>query len=140
MIGVMELADRYGFRCANIFHAGDGNLHPNIMFDPQVEGSTERVLELGGEIMRLCVDAGGSISGEHGVGLEKRSYMSWIFGEHDLDAQERVHLLQQRWGGLRPVETDLGHVRDRDGLVSGHLGLTFREGAAGHDHAQQEYQ
>jgi glycolate oxidase len=92
MAGVLELCDRYGFRCANIFHAGDGNLHPNIMFDPQVEGSTERVLELGGEIMRLCVDAGGSITGEHGVGLEKRSYMSWIFGEDDLNAMERVRL------------------------------------------------
>lgn len=92
MAGVLELSERYGFRCANIFHAGDGNLHPNIMFDPQVEGSTEQVLELGGEIMRLCVDAGGSITGEHGVGLEKRSYMSWIFGEDDLGAMERVRI------------------------------------------------
>ncbi len=116
MTGVLELADRYGFRCANIFHAGDGNLHPNIMFDPQVEGATERVLELGGKIMRLCVDAGGSITGEHGVGLEKRSYMSWIFGEHDLDAMEGVRLAfgaPDRFNPCKVLPT--GH-----GCASGH--------------------
>jgi len=82
--GVYEVCDRHGFRVANVFHAGDGNLHPNIMFDERVPGATERVLELGEEIMRLCVDAGGSITGEHGVGYEKRNYMSWIFSRDDL--------------------------------------------------------
>ena len=90
--GVLELSERYGFRCANIFHAGDGNLHPNIMFDELEEGATQRVLDLGGEIMRLCVDAGGSISGEHGIGLEKRSYMDWIFDPPDIEAMERIRL------------------------------------------------
>ena len=116
MAGVLELSERYGFRCANIFHAGDGNLHPNIMFDPQVEGATERVLELGGEIMRLCVDAGGSITGEHGVGLEKRSYMSWIFGEDDLEAMGRVRLAfgaPDRFNPCKVLPT--GH-----GCASGH--------------------
>ncbi|MSQ41614.1 MAG: FAD-binding protein [Dehalococcoidia bacterium] len=92
MRGVAELTARYGFRVANIFHAGDGNLHPNIMFDELQPGATAKVLELGGEIMRLCVDAGGSITGEHGVGQEKRSYMEWIFGPEDLRAMERVRL------------------------------------------------
>ena len=92
MRGVMKLVDEYGFRCANIFHAGDGNLHPNIMFDPEEEGATERVLDLGGEIMRLCVDAGGSVTGEHGIGYEKRSYMEWIFSPQDLEAMQRVRL------------------------------------------------
>ena len=92
MRGVVELADRAGFRCGNVFHAGDGNLHPNIMFDELVPGASARVLELGGEIMRLCVDAGGSITGEHGVGFEKRSYMEWIFSPADLDAMGRVRL------------------------------------------------
>ncbi len=90
MRGVLDLSARYGFRCANIFHAGDGNLHPNIMFDPQEEGATQRVLDLGGEIMRLCVDAGGAITGEHGIGLEKRSYMEWVFAAPDLDAMGRI--------------------------------------------------
>ncbi|MEI6137532.1 MAG: FAD-linked oxidase C-terminal domain-containing protein, partial [Chloroflexota bacterium] len=90
MRSIGELSTRYGFRCANIFHAGDGNLHPNIRFDPQDEGATQRVLDFGGEIMRLCVDAGGSITGEHGVGLEKRSYMEWVFTASDLAAMEGI--------------------------------------------------
>ena len=90
MTAVNRLAAEYGFRCANIFHAGDGNLHPNIMFDELEEGATERVLDLGGEIMRVCVEAGGSVTGEHGIGLEKRSYMEWIFEPADLEAMERL--------------------------------------------------
>ena len=90
MARVMALAAEYGFRCANVFHAGDGNLHPNIMFDPAVPGASQRVLELGEKIMRACVDAGGSITGEHGIGLEKRSFMEWIFSPADLDAQRAV--------------------------------------------------
>jgi glycolate oxidase len=89
---VMALAERYGFRCANMFHAGDGNLHPTVMFDPTVPGAAARVLELGGEIMRVCVNAGGSVTGEHGIGLEKRSYMEWIFSASDLDAMGRVRV------------------------------------------------
>jgi glycolate oxidase len=92
MRGVVELSERYGFRCGNVFHAGDGNLHPNIMFDELVPGASARVLELGGEIMRLCVDAGGSITGEHGIGLEKRSYMEWVFSLADLEAMRRVRV------------------------------------------------
>ncbi len=82
--GVYEACDRFGVRVANVFPAGDGNLHPPIMFDERDPGATERVLELGGEIMRLCVQAGGSITGEHGVGYEKREYMPLIFSEDDL--------------------------------------------------------
>jgi glycolate oxidase len=90
--GVYEACDRAGFRVANVFHAGDGNLHPNILFDERVPGATARVLELGEEIMRLCVDAGGSITGEHGVGYEKRNYMSWIFSEDDMEVMGRLKL------------------------------------------------
>ncbi|HXH83834.1 MAG TPA: FAD-linked oxidase C-terminal domain-containing protein [Candidatus Tectomicrobia bacterium] len=88
--GVYAVCERTGFPVANVFHAGDGNLHPNVLFDARVPGATERVLEIGAEIMRLCVEAGGSITGEHGVGLEKRDFMSWIFSEDDLDAMMRV--------------------------------------------------
>jgi glycolate oxidase len=87
---VYALCERYGFPVANVFHAGDGNLHPNVLFDERSPGETERVLDVGAQIMRLCVDAGGSITGEHGVGLEKRSFMSWIFSDADLDAMSRV--------------------------------------------------
>jgi len=82
--GVYEACDRYGFRVANVFHAGDGNLHPNLLFDDSIPGEAKHVLDCGEEIMRLCVEAGGTITGEHGVGYEKRNYMSWIFSEDDL--------------------------------------------------------
>jgi glycolate oxidase len=87
---VYATCKRYGFPVANVFHAGDGNLHPNILFDERKPGETARVLELGAEIMRLCVEAGGSITGEHGVGYEKRSFMEWIFSPADLDAMAKV--------------------------------------------------
>jgi glycolate oxidase len=84
------IAERYGLAVANVFHAGDGNLHPNLLFDERIEGTTARVLEAGAEIMRLCVDAGGSITGEHGVGLEKRDFMPWLFSEADLRVMSRL--------------------------------------------------
>ncbi|MFN8557674.1 MAG: FAD-linked oxidase C-terminal domain-containing protein [Dehalococcoidia bacterium] len=87
---VYAICERYGFIVGNVFHAGDGNLHPNIVFDERVPGATEQVLDAGGEIMRACVEAGGSISGEHGIGVEKRDYMSWIFTEADLAAMTRL--------------------------------------------------
>ncbi|MBI4571483.1 MAG: FAD-binding oxidoreductase, partial [Chloroflexi bacterium] len=87
---VYETCERFGFPVANVFHAGDGNLHPNLLFDERKPGETARVLEVGAAIMRLCVDAGGSITGEHGVGYEKRSFMDWIFAPEDIDAMAKV--------------------------------------------------
>jgi glycolate oxidase len=84
------IAARYELAVANVFHAGDGNLHPNLLFDERIPGTTERVLAAGAEIMRLCVDAGGSITGEHGVGLEKRDFIGWIFDETDLAMMARL--------------------------------------------------
>jgi len=87
---VNEVGRRYGFRIANVFHAGDGNLHPNILFDEREPGVVERVLDAGREIMRLCVEAGGTITGEHGIGMEKRAFMPWIFSEADIAAMSRL--------------------------------------------------
>jgi len=87
---VGRVGEKYGFRIANVFHAGDGNLHPNILFDARQPGETQRVVEAGGEIMRICVDAGGTITGEHGIGVEKRKYMSWLFSDDDLEAMSRL--------------------------------------------------
>lgn len=84
------IAERYGLAVANVFHAGDGNLHPNLLFDERIEGTKERVLEAGAEMMRACVDAGGSITGEHGVGLEKRDFIGWIFDAGDLAVMARL--------------------------------------------------
>jgi glycolate oxidase len=87
---IYETCERHGFPVANVFHAGDGNLHPNVLFDERRPGETARVLEVGAAIMRLCVDAGGTITGEHGVGLEKRSFMEWIFSEADMAAMAKL--------------------------------------------------
>lgn len=89
---VLEICDRYKFRVANVFHAGDGNLHPNILFDERVPGESERVLKAGEEIVRVCVDVGGSITGEHGVGLEKKDFMPLIFSAHDMAAMGKLKL------------------------------------------------
>jgi glycolate oxidase len=102
LAGVYAACEREGLPVANVFHAGDGNLHPNILFDERVPGATERVLELGEELMRLCTDAGGSITGEHGVGYEKRSYMAWIFSEHDLEVMARLKRAFGAGDGFNP--------------------------------------
>jgi glycolate oxidase subunit GlcD len=87
---VCEICDRHGLRLSNVFHAGDGNLHPNISFDRRSPGELERVLAAGEEILRTCVEAGGVISGEHGIGTEKRDFMPLLFGPDDLDAMARL--------------------------------------------------
>jgi FAD/FMN-containing dehydrogenase len=84
---VYEIADRHGLMMGNVFHAGDGNLHPLIVFDRREPGVMERVLSAGREIIEVCVSAGGVLSGEHGIGLEKRDYMPLLFDEQDLAAQ-----------------------------------------------------
>jgi glycolate oxidase subunit GlcD len=87
---ILKIGKRLELTIANVFHAGDGNLHPNLMFDARDSGQVERVKEAGREIMQLCVRAGGSITGEHGVGLDKIHYMPLIFSQVDLDAMARV--------------------------------------------------
>src|SRR4029077_6357723 len=87
---VYRIADRYQLVMGNVFHAGDGNLHPLIVFGRRHPGVRERGLAAGKEIMETCVAAGGVLSGEHGIGLEKRDYMGLIFSEDDLDAQARL--------------------------------------------------
>jgi glycolate oxidase len=85
-----ELSADYDLRVANVFHAGDGNLHPLVCYDGAVPGQAERAEELSGLIVRVCVDAGGSITGEHGVGVDKKRYMPAMFSEGDLDAFQRL--------------------------------------------------
>ena len=87
---VAEIAERSGLLVANVFHAGDGNLHPCIAFDEREPGTTQRVIEAGEEMMKVCVDMGGTLTGEHGVGLEKKAYMPLIFTEQDMETMVRV--------------------------------------------------
>jgi len=82
---IEALSQKHGYRVANVFHAGDGNLHPLILFNNSIPGELEAVEELGGEILKLCVRVGGSISGEHGIGADKRCYMPEMFSEADLE-------------------------------------------------------
>ena len=85
-----ELSDEYGLRVANVFHAGDGNMHPLIIFDANAPGDLDRAEAMGFDILRLCVEVGGCLTGEHGVGVEKRDLMGVQFGADDLEAQMRV--------------------------------------------------
>jgi glycolate oxidase len=87
---VAELSRRYGLAVANVFHAGDGNLHPLILYDANAPGELEAAEEFGADILRLCVEVGGVLTGEHGVGVEKRDLMGTMFSEVDLKQQQRV--------------------------------------------------
>jgi glycolate oxidase len=90
LTGVYAIAKRHDLIVTNVFHAGDGNLHPLLSFDRNVPGTLERVLRASEEIVRLCIDAGGALSGEHGIGLEKRDFMPLVFTAEDLTAQACV--------------------------------------------------
>ena len=81
-----KLSEKYGLKVANVFHAGDGNLHPLVLFDSSREGDQEKAYELAGKILEVCVDSGGSITGEHGVGHDKKRFLSLMFDDNDLDA------------------------------------------------------
>jgi FAD/FMN-containing dehydrogenase len=87
---VCEICDRHRLKLANVFHAGDGNLHPNICFDRRDPEELARVMAAGKEILEACVAVGGVITGEHGVGVEKRDYMHLVFGPADLEAMMRL--------------------------------------------------
>jgi glycolate oxidase len=87
---IEELSREYRLIVANVFHAGDGNLHPLVCYDGSVEGEAARAEELSGLILEACLDAGGSITGEHGVGVDKKKHMPKMFGEADLDAFQRL--------------------------------------------------
>ena len=87
---VVAVGEAYDLPVANLFHAGDGNLHPMILFDAREPGIMERVMAAGQEMLRACVEAGGTISGEHGIGIEKNQFMPWIFSDDDLSVMDRV--------------------------------------------------
>jgi glycolate dehydrogenase FAD-linked subunit len=87
---IREMSQKYGLRCANVFHAGDGNLHPLILYDANKGGELDRAEQFGADILKLCVEVGGVLTGEHGVGVEKRDLMGAMFSETDLDQQQRV--------------------------------------------------
>lgn len=99
---IQELSDAYGLRVANVFHAGDGNLHPLILFDANAPGELEQAEALGADILKLCVEVGGVLSGEHGIGVEKRDLMPTMFNEADLKQQQRLKCAFDPHGLLNP--------------------------------------
>jgi glycolate oxidase len=99
---VLETGEKYGLLIGNVFHAGDGNLHPLILFDERDEKEMARVLKATSEILKICADAGGTISGEHGIGIEKLKEMSFVFSENDLDVMRQVKKAFDPEGILNP--------------------------------------
>ena len=99
---VTDLSDKYNLRVANVFHAGDGNLHPLILYDANKPDELERAEKFGADILKLCVEVGGVLTGEHGVGVEKRDLMGTMFNEQDLNQQQRVKCAFDTEGLLNP--------------------------------------
>jgi glycolate oxidase len=87
---IEKLGNQYGIRIANVFHAGDGNLHPLILFDGRDSSNQEKAEKIAGEILKMCIDLGGSITGEHGIGVEKLKYVPIMFTESDIDTMQAI--------------------------------------------------
>jgi len=99
---IRALSERHGLAVANVFHAGDGNLHPLVLYDANKPGETERAEAFGTDILKLCVEVGGVLTGEHGVGVEKRDLMGTMFDESDLAHQQRLKCAFDPDGLLNP--------------------------------------
>ncbi len=122
---IQQMEGEYGLRCANVFHAGDGNLHPLILYDANRPGEFEQAEAFGADILRLCVEVGGVLTGEHGVGVEKRDLMGTMFSEIDLAQQQRLKCAFDADGLLNPGKVfpelcrcaELGRVHVRGGQL-----------------------
>jgi glycolate oxidase len=90
LVAIEALSRQHGLRVANVFHAGDGNLHPLILYDGREAGALDRAEALAADILRLCIRLGGSITGEHGVGLEKRAFLPEMFRQEDMAFMQRL--------------------------------------------------
>ena len=123
--GMRDLSEKHGLRVANVFHAGDGNLHPLILFDANDPDELDRAEKFGADILRLCVKVGGVLTGEHGVGIEKRDLMPEMFSDADLAQQMRVKCAFDEKGLLNPGKVfptlhrcaELGRMHVRGGQL-----------------------
>lgn len=129
LVQIGQMKQKYGLEVANVFHAGDGNLHPLILFNGHEEGALERAEALAGEILHMCISLGGSITGEHGVGMEKRSYMPEMFSpldmqvmheiRHQIDPKEIANRGKMFPSGDAPALTHQGmHPLEQKGIIS----------------------
>ena len=120
-----ELSVTYGLRVANVFHAGDGNLHPLILYDANLPGDLDKAEAFGSDILKLCVEVGGVLSGEHGIGVEKRDLMGEMFSEDDMKQQQRLKCAFDTMGLLNPGKVyptlhrcaELGHMHVHGGKL-----------------------
>ena len=115
---IREIGARYGFDICNIFHAGDGNPHPIVLYDPRDKGQFERAMQASAEIIRYCVEVGGALTGEHGIGMEKSELMPLLFSEADFDLMRRVHdafnpNCSLNPGKIFPLSKGCGEIRVR---------------------------
>jgi len=121
-----QMSAQYGLGFCNVFHAGDGNLHPIVIFDVMNEGELERAEAFGYDILKMCVDVGGVLSGEHGIGIEKRDLMPTMFGEADLAQQQRLKCAFDGRGLFNPGKVfpslsacvEQGHVHVKYGRMA----------------------
>lgn len=124
-----RLSAEYGLDIANVFHAGDGNLHPLILYDGRVDGALDQAEALAGEILKMCIALGGTITGEHGIGMEKRDYMPLLFNEvdletmsnirHQIDPKELANRGKKLPGGEAPALAMHGmHPLEKEGIIS----------------------
>jgi glycolate oxidase len=131
---ISEIAKKHDLKIANVFHAGDGNLHPVVMFDERNPDEVKRVLAAGGEILQACVDAGGALTGEHGIGIEKQDFLKMMFTDEDIDTMLRVRQAFNPDGILNPGKlfpagaTCCPHLPGRDhahlaGVATGAAGV-----------------
>ncbi len=104
LVAIDRMSEHYGLGVANVFHAGDGNLHPLILFDSRYPDQVDKIFGMSEEIMKLCVDVGGSLSGEHGIGHEKKDFMGLVFTDDDLDTMMRVKRVFNPQGLLNPAK------------------------------------
>jgi glycolate dehydrogenase FAD-linked subunit len=120
---VGEIAEHYRLPVANVFHAGDGNLHPNILFDLREPGVMATVEKAGEEMLRACVELGGTLSGEHGIGLEKNAFLPWIFGPADIAAMKRVKANLDPAGLLNPGKIFPPEAAGQEPRLVAHTGV-----------------
>jgi glycolate oxidase len=99
---IQAVSEKHGLRIANVFHAGDGNLHPLCLFDADVPGQTELARQVGAEVLKICADAGGALTGEHGIGVEKRDLMPLVFTDADMDVMRQVKVAWDEHGLCNP--------------------------------------
>jgi len=126
---VGEMSRAAGLRCANVFHAGDGNLHPLILFDGRQPGALQRAEELAGRILHMCIEMGGSITGEHGIGVEKRDFLPSMFTPDEIDCFRKLRAAFDPFGIANPGKMFPGseapalqhrglHPLEKAGLIS----------------------